>query len=323
MSEIETPLVVITEGTEEQPLDSSSVEVVVNSNAEVVVDNDEAADPKVPVEAKEKSDEKIAVSLVSEYDALISWVTQRLKLLGYSSESGENVLLSGGAVVDFVMGEGPKLIAVVRGKGIEGLCLYSDFRDDMTAFFLRSERAVLTKDNVDKSVQFGTIGGGASLSVSALERMMKGLVDKQVSHNSSLTDGARNELSGHYHRCMATLTDTMHCNDGKTVLYCPSFDATVSVSDAAHSKDMVQIIESIVIHWTRQIKDVVNNTDQSGKAEISGPLDEIDFWKGRAQDLLGIQEQIQVCYLSPPLPNFYFFLSFMSYFLFHVSSVGC
>lgn len=51
-------------------------------------------------------------------------------------------------------------------------------------------------------------------------------------------------------------------------------------------------MESIVIHWTRQIKDVVNNHDSSGSAETSGPLDEIEFWKVRAQDLIGIQQQL-------------------------------
>jgi dynein heavy chain len=38
---------------------------------------------------------------------------------------------------------------------------------------------------------------------------------------------------------------------------------------------------------------VVNNHDSSASAETSGPLDEIDFWKGRAQDLLGIQKQLE------------------------------
>lgn len=58
-------------------------------------------------------------------------------------------------------------------------------------------------------------------------------------------------------------------------------------------KERLQIMESIVIHWTRQIKDVVNNHDSSGSAETSGPLDEIEFWKVRAQDLIGIQQQLE------------------------------
>lgn len=41
-------------------------------------------------------------------------------------------------------------------------------------------------------------------------------------------------------------------------------------------QDLVQHLESIVIHWTRQIKDVVNNHDNALSAEILGPLEEIE-----------------------------------------------
>jgi dynein heavy chain, axonemal len=227
-------------------------------------------------------------SVVSEYDPLISWVVQRLKLVGVTDESELSSFFSNESVIDFVTGSSPKLIAVVVSPDdSDKVSLFSDFREDMTGFFLRSDSSPLTRENIDRQVQFGTIGGG-SLSFTALERMMKGLVDKQISQNSALTDGARNELSGHYHKCMATLTDTIYCGDGKTVLYCPAFDTGISVVDAARNKDMVQIIESIVIRWTQQIKNVVNNAEQAGKSEISGPLDEINNWKVRAQDLLGM-----------------------------------
>jgi dynein heavy chain, axonemal len=100
-------------------------------------------------------------------------------------------------------------------------------------------------------------------------------------------------LSGHYHRCMATLTDTVHFADGCTILYSPDFNlGTESIAEAAADKERLQIMESIVIHWTRQVKDVVNNHDSTGSTEMSGPLDEIEFWKGRARDLVGIQQQL-------------------------------
>lgn len=31
----------------------------------------------------------------------------------------------------------------------------------------------------------------------------------------------------------------------------------------------------------------------STNAETSGPLDEIDFWKARSEDLVGIQQQLE------------------------------
>lgn len=47
-----------------------------------------------------------------------------------------------------------------------------------------------------------------------------------------------------------------------------------------------------VIHWSRQLKEVLNSQDISGLDETAGPLEEIDFWKARTQDLMGISKQL-------------------------------
>ena len=47
-----------------------------------------------------------------------------------------------------------------------------------------------------------------------------------------------------------------------------------------------------MIHWARQIKEVLNTQDAFEMAETSGPLDEIEFWKNRCQDLSGISMQL-------------------------------
>jgi len=224
----------------------------------------------------------------SSYDFLVTWIESRIQLLGFEGAFSEP---SNSSLIDFITGDGPKLLSLSQDARDDKIHLSIDFISSMNAYFIRPNVGALSKENISKNVQYGTVGG-SGLSISALERIMKGLVDKQVSQNPMLTDGARNELSRHYHACMATLTDTVHCTDGRTVLYCPAFDFN-SVSEAALNKDLVQIMEAVVIHWTRQIKDVVNNHDNAASAETSGPLDEIDFWKFRAQDLLGIQEQLQ------------------------------
>lgn len=62
----------------------------------------------------------------------------------------------------------------------------------------------------------------------------------------------------------------------------------------------MQHLESIVIHWTRQIKDVVNNHDNALSAEILGPLEEIEVGQrmsvveGLKQDKTGV-----VCMVRP------------------------
>ena len=47
-----------------------------------------------------------------------------------------------------------------------------------------------------------------------------------------------------------------------------------------------------MIHWARQIKEVLNTQDAFEMAETSGPLEEIQFWKNRCQDLSGISSQL-------------------------------
>ena len=47
-----------------------------------------------------------------------------------------------------------------------------------------------------------------------------------------------------------------------------------------------------MIHWTRQIKEVLSSQDALQTAENSGPLEEIEFWKNRCADLSGISQQL-------------------------------
>ena len=48
-----------------------------------------------------------------------------------------------------------------------------------------------------------------------------------------------------------------------------------------------------MVHWTRQIKEVLASQDAIETSENAGPLEEIEFWRNRCQDLSGISEQLQ------------------------------
>lgn len=48
-----------------------------------------------------------------------------------------------------------------------------------------------------------------------------------------------------------------------------------------------------MIHWTRQIKEVVASQDQQETADSSGPLEEIEFWRARCEDLSGLTRQLE------------------------------
>ena len=78
---------------------------------------------------------------------------------------------------------------------------------------------------------------------------------------------------------------------GKTVLYIPA-EEIGDFAVAAKEKDLVHRLESTLIHWTRQIKEVVNTQDNAELGEDSGPLAEIEFWRSRSVDLSGIRAQL-------------------------------
>jgi dynein heavy chain len=87
------------------------------------------------------------------------------------------------------------------------------------------------------------------------------------------------------------LTDTTYQIKGNTVLYVPEGYNFV-VEEAAHQKDVVQRLEALLIHWTKQIKEVTNSNSQNSSETTDGPIEEIKFWKSRFDDLSGISDQI-------------------------------
>ena len=50
---------------------------------------------------------------------------------------------------------------------------------------------------------------------------------------------------------------------------------------ASKQKDLLQRLESTIIHWTRQIKEVINVQDSAVGADSDkdGPLHEIELWR--------------------------------------------
>ena len=48
----------------------------------------------------------------------------------------------------------------------------------------------------------------------------------------------------------------------------------------------------ILIHWTRQIKELLNSQESLETADTAGPLEEIEFWRARCEDLSGLTKQL-------------------------------
>jgi dynein heavy chain, axonemal len=108
-------------------------------------------------------------------------------------------------------------------------------------------------------------------------------------HDNSWPDNVKKEFLSQLHKFMATLTEYSHQSEGITELYIPNEDLS-NMSAAAHDKDLLQRLEATLLHWYRQIKDIVNNQDSQHDNENAGPLDEIAYWGQRKNNLSHIHQ---------------------------------
>ncbi|KAM4675882.1 dynein axonemal heavy chain 2 [Discoglossus pictus] len=156
-------------------------------------------------------------------------------------------------------------------------------------YFIRKEQACLTSGNLEETLQFGTVRGSY---IVALLRLMNGIYTPYIFSNTTWPESIRNNFSAHVHRFLAALTDTRYKLQGHTVLYIPIEAMNLEVETAVKDKELVQRLETAMVHWTRQIKEVLSAQEAVEMGESSGPLEEIEFWRDRCTDLSGISKQL-------------------------------
>ena len=156
-------------------------------------------------------------------------------------------------------------------------------------YFVRKSDDAVTPANYYDTVDFGKLTLNA---LRTLEGSMKGFFLPTLLQQTSWPDSLKKEFTSQVHKFMANLNDTIHQREGKTILYIPQESLGADAHTLASDKDLTQRLETTMIHWTRQIKEVVNNQDIFD-GSIEGPLDEIQFWRNRTVDLSGISEQLE------------------------------
>ena len=101
-------------------------------------------------------------------------------------------------------------------------------------------------------------------------------------------ENVKKEFVSNLHNFMAVITEASYVAKGMQNLYIPNEDLS-DIDTAKKDKDLLQRLESIVIHWTRQIKELVSNQDSSQTShDNSSPLDEIKHWTDRTANLKGL-----------------------------------
>ncbi|XP_073903040.1 dynein axonemal heavy chain 2 isoform X5 [Castor canadensis] len=160
---------------------------------------------------------------------------------------------------------------------------------DQIVYFIRQAPVPITPENFETTVQFGTVRGPY---IPALLRLLSGVYVPQIFSNTTWPESIRNHFATHLHRFLACLTDTRYKLEGHTVLYIPAEAVNMKPEMVIKDKELVQRLETSMIHWTRQIKEVLSAQESVETGENSGPLEEIEFWHNRCMDLSGISKQL-------------------------------
>uniref|UniRef100_A0A8C5V6J6 Dynein axonemal heavy chain 2 n=1 Tax=Microcebus murinus TaxID=30608 RepID=A0A8C5V6J6_MICMU len=146
-------------------------------------------------------------------------------------------------------------------------------------YFIRQAPVPITAENFEATVQYGTVRGSY---IPALLRLLSGVFAPQIFINTTWPESIRNHFASHLHRFLACLTGEQEgCSSW--FLFRAHFSA-VELVGRTHSTSM--------IHWTRQIKEVLSAQETVETGENSGPLEEIEFWRNRCTDLSGISKQL-------------------------------
>ncbi|KAI4566385.1 hypothetical protein MJG53_015062 [Ovis ammon polii x Ovis aries] len=156
-------------------------------------------------------------------------------------------------------------------------------------YFIRQAPVPITPENFEETVQFGTVRGAY---IPALLRLLSGVFAPQIFKNTTWPESIRNHFASHLHRFLACLTDTRYKLEGHTVLYIPTEAMNMKPEVVVKDKELVQRLETSMIHWTRQIKEVLSAQESVETGENLGPLEEIEFWRNRCMDLSGISKQL-------------------------------
>jgi len=241
--------------------------------------------------------EGLRTSLFEGANEMLDWVKTRVTLPGMNADMWDDAIES--CIFEFLSNPNVyRLFVFVASQGrlraISGGTNNGGLLEEIAGakefmYFVRPADTLLTDVNIQKVVKYGRVHGMNSMG--SLVRSMNSVYTGQLRDNSAWPESVRKEFIGHLHKFLASLTETTNNLKGKTALYIPLEDLD-DAHVAAEDKDLVQRLESTMIRWTRQIKEVVNNQEMAANTETSGPLEEIQFWRSRTQDLSGISEQL-------------------------------
>ena len=163
-------------------------------------------------------------------------------------------------------------------------------------YFIKPRQVVLTADNCSTEVICGDLSPGIlpQLHGATADIYLPLLTNP---HNvQGLPEVVISDLMESFHRLVGSIYVTIGHTKGETLLPLPPLE--VAAADrAAKDKDRVHALETSVVTWTKQIKNVLKLDPEHAlkSGDHPGPMAELEFWASKARHLNSVKEQVRVC----------------------------
>ncbi|KAJ9460839.1 Dynein beta chain [Diplonema papillatum] len=106
---------------------------------------------------------------------------------------------------------------------------------------------------------------------------------------------ARPALMESAHNYSSQVLVTSGLAEGRTLLPMPRLVLPARVDRPVRDKDLLYLLESVIVKWTVQVKSAVSVTPENmtlPSGQPPGPLEELQFWRSKRDNLLNLQAQL-------------------------------
>ncbi|GBG89558.1 hypothetical protein CBR_g49347 [Chara braunii] len=161
-------------------------------------------------------------------------------------------------------------------------------------YFVKLSSVVITKDNIAQELTYGEISENPLEQLSTLSQEVFLPLLCSSKNQVGWPEVIVKDVMDTMHKFIASVYVTIGQIKGKTLLPLPPSELDGEVDRTPRDKEKIHVLESAIVTWTRQIKNVLKTDPETILKEGSnpGPLAELEFWQEKAANLNSIYEQL-------------------------------
>ena len=165
-------------------------------------------------------------------------------------------------------------------------------------FFAKLKRERITDDF--KNIIFGDLHPESLSGLNVLAKdIFANLISRDRANTKQISDVDVPDLVDTTNQFLSNVLVTQGLCEGRTLLPLPPVKLPSRVDDAAtKDKDLLYFLETSIVEWSGQIRAAMLSSPEE-MMEASkvthvhpGPLDEIEFWRNKSENLANLEEQI-------------------------------